>query len=146
MDQPLVVIELEAGARLPEYQTEGSAGADLCARLVTAVELAPGARFLVSTGLRIQLPTGYEAQVRSRSGLAAKYGVSCLNSPGTIDSDYRGEIKVILQNHGAEPYTISDGDRIAQLVIAPVSQASFIEAEHLAGSDRGSGGFGSTGR
>lgn len=146
MDQLLVAIELETGARVPEYQTEGSAGADLCARLDTAVVIEPGARFLVSTGLRIQLPTGYEAQVRSRSGLAAKYGVSCLNSPGTIDSDYRGEIKVILHNHGTEPYTISDGDRIAQLVIAPVSRASFVTSEHLAGSDRGSGGFGSTGR
>ncbi len=146
MDEPLVTIELEAGARAPEYQTEGSAGADLCAMLEAPLVLLPGTRSLVATGLRMQLPAGYEAQVRSRSGLAAKYGISCLNSPGTIDSDYRGEIKVILQNHGSEPYTISDGDRIAQLVVAPVSRARFMTAEHLAESGRGTGGFGSTGR
>jgi len=146
MDEPLVTIELEAGARAPEYQTDGSAGADLRARLDAMLVIAPGTRALVATGLRIQLPSGYEAQVRSRSGLAAKFGVSCLNAPGTIDSDYRGEIKVILHNHGAEPYTISDGDRIAQLVIAPVSRARFIATECLADTGRGSGGFGSTGR
>jgi len=146
MDEPFVTIELEAGARAPEYQTEGSAGADLCAMLEAPLVLLPGTRSLVATGLRMQLPAGYEAQVRSRSGLAAKYGISCLNSPGTIDSDYRGEIKVILQNHGSEPYTISDGDRIAQLVVAPVSRARFMTAEHLAESGRGTGGFGSTGR
>jgi len=146
MDEPLVTIELEAGARVPEYQTEGSAGADLCAMLEAPLVLLPGARSLVATGLRMQLPAGYEAQVRSRSGLASKYGISCLNSPGTIDSDYRGEIKVILHNHGSDPYTISDGDRIAQLVVAPVSRARFMSAEHLAESGRGTGGFGSTGR
>ena len=146
VDEPLVTFELEAGAHAPEYQTEGAAGADLRARLDSPLVLASGARVLVTTGLRIQLPPGYEAQVRSRSGLAASYGVSCLNSPGTIDSDYRGEIRVLLHNHGAEPYTISDGDRIAQLVVAPVSRAIFTATERLADSGRGAGGFGSTGR
>jgi dUTP pyrophosphatase len=146
MDEPCVAMELEEGAHAPEYQTEGSAGADLCAWLDSPLVLSPGSRTLVATGLRIQLPPGYEAQVRSRSGLAARYGVSCLNSPGTIDSDYRGEIKVLLQNHGAEPYTISDGDRIAQLVVAPVSRARFAETGRLADTGRGPGGFGSTGR
>ncbi len=146
VDEPLVMMELEAGSHAPEYQTEGSAGADLRARLESPLVLASGMRALVATGLRIQLPPGYEAQVRSRSGLAAKFGVSCLNSPGTIDSDYRGELKVILHNHGAEPYTISDGDRIAQLVVAPVSRARFMVTERLSDSGRGTGGFGSTGR
>lgn len=146
MDEPLVIFELEVGAHAPEYKTEGSAGADLCAWLEAPMILEPGSRALVATGLRIQLPAGYEAQVRSRSGLAANYGISCLNSPGTIDSDYRGEIKVILHNHGAEPYTVSDGDRIAQLVVAPVSRARFTVTGRLADTGRGSGGFGSTGR
>ncbi len=146
MDEPLVLIELESGARAPEYKTDGSAGADLCARLEFPLVLAAGTRLLVSTGVRIQLPPGYEAQVRSRSGLAANYGISCLNAPGTIDFDYRGEIKVILQNHGVEPFTISDGDRIAQLVVAPVSRARFSATERLDDTGRGSGGFGSTGR
>jgi len=146
VDQPIVAIELSEGASAPEYQTEGSAGADLRARLESPVVIAPGMRALINTGLRIQLPVGYEAQVRSRSGLAVKYGVSCLNAPGTIDSDYRGEIKVILQNHGETAYTIADGDRIAQLIVAPVSRARFISAEGLSDSGRGAGGFGSTGR
>ena len=146
MDKPVVAMELAKGAFLPEYQTDGSAGADLRARLDEPLTIAPGGRALVPTGIRMHVPDGYEAQVRSRSGLAAKYGVCCLNSPGTIDSDYRGEVKVILQNHGAEPYTIADGDRIAQMVIAPVSRARFMVAEALPESERGSGGFGSTGR
>ena len=128
------------------YQTAGSAGADLCARLDAPVVLAPHSRAIVPTGVRIELPAGYEAQVRSRSGLAAKFGIACLNAPGTIDSDYRGEVMVILVNHGVETYTVADGDRIAQLVIAPVTRAVFNAACDLAASDRGSGGFGSTGR
>jgi dUTP pyrophosphatase len=146
MNEPIVAIELADGAKSPEYKTEGSAGADIRARLDAPVIMAPGCRALVPTGIRMHLPEGYEAQVRSRSGLAANHGVSCLNSPGTIDSDYRGEVMVLLQNHGAEPYAVSDGDRIAQLVVAPVCRAKFVRSESLPDSARGSGGFGSTGR
>jgi len=146
MDGLIVRIELSDGAVAPAYQTEGSAGADLCAFIELPLSLAPGARAMVPTGVRIELPSGYEAQVRSRSGLAARHGVSCLNSPGTIDADYRGEIKVILHNHGDQPYTVSKGDRIAQLVVAPVTRASFVAVTRLADSARGAGGFGSTGR
>ena len=146
MGELQVRVELLAGASAPEYQTAGSAGADLCARLDSPLILAPHCRAVVPTGVRIELPKGYEAQVRSRSGLAAKHGIACLNAPGTIDSDYRGEILVILVNHSDELYALADGDRIAQLVIAPVTRAIFSVAGDLAGSDRGSGGFGSTGR
>ncbi|GAB1457500.1 dUTP diphosphatase [Spirochaetota bacterium] len=120
MDEPFVGIELDDGATAPEYQSDGAAGADVRARLSSPVTTEPGLRAMLPTGLRIRLPSGYEAQLRSRSGLAAKHGVACLNSPGTIDSDYRGEIQVILHNHGDAAYTVTDGDRIAQLVIAPV--------------------------
>ncbi|PKL09502.1 MAG: dUTP diphosphatase [Spirochaetae bacterium HGW-Spirochaetae-7] len=146
MEELKVRVELLAGASAPAYQTEGSAGADLCARLEKPVALAPHGRAIIPTGIRIELPGGFEAQVRSRSGLAAKHGIACLNAPGTIDSDYRGEILVILVNHGDDPYLVSDGDRIAQLVIAPVTRAAFSMADDLSSSDRGSGGFGSTGR
>jgi len=146
MDELIIRIELSDGAVAPAYQTEGSAGADLCAFIDLPLSLAPGARAVVPTGVRIELPSGYEAQVRSRSGLAAKFGISCLNSPGTIDADYRGEIKVILHNHGDEPYTVSNGDRIAQLVVAPVTRVGFVAVSGLADSARGAGGFGSTGR
>lgn len=146
MDELQVHVELLAGASAPEYQTAGSAGADLCARLDSPLTLAPHCRALIPTGVRIELPAGYEAQVRSRSGLAAKHGIACLNAPGTIDSDYRGEIMVILVNHGDEAYAVADGDRIAQLVVAAVTRAVFSTAEVLATSGRGSGGFGSTGR
>lgn len=135
----------EAGALPPEYKTEGSAGADLRACLKELMTLGPGERAAIPTGIRIELPAGYEAQVRPRSGLALQKGLTCLNSPGTIDSDYRGEIKVILVNLGAESATIESGDRIAQLVIAPVVRARFEEAASLSGTERGSGGFGSTG-
>jgi dUTP pyrophosphatase len=146
MDEPLVLLDLTPGGRAPEYQSEGAAGADLRARLDAPIALEPGATVVVPTGIRIQLPPGYEAQVRSRSGLAARHGVACLNSPGTIDSDYRGEIGVILHNHGAEPLSIADGDRIAQLVVAPVSRARFVVTDSLRETERGAGGFGSTGR
>lgn len=146
MDEPVVLLDLMPGAEAPEYRSSGAAGADLRARLDAPIALEPGATVVVPTGVRIQLPTGYEAQVRSRSGLAAKHGVACLNSPGTIDSDYRGEIGVILHNHGTEPLEIADGDRIAQLVVAPVSRARFVAVDALGDSDRGAGGFGSTGR
>ena len=130
---------------LPAYATSGSAGMDLLAAVGEALELAPGERALVPTGLAIALPQGFEAQVRPRSGLALKHGVTVLNSPGTIDADYRGELGVILINHGQHSFTIQRGERIAQLLVAPVSQARWDEAVDLPDSDRGAGGFGSTG-
>ncbi|HUD50184.1 dUTP diphosphatase [Parvibaculum sp.] len=136
-----------AGLALPRYETEGAAGMDLLAAVPDAepLTLAPGARALVPTGLAIALPQGFEAQVRPRSGLAAKNGVTVLNSPGTIDCDYRGEVKVILINLGAEPFVVTRGTRIAQMVIAPVTQGLLAEVETLDETVRGAGGFGSTG-
>src|SRR6476661_3379688 len=133
---------------LPAYETGGSAGMDLRAAVAedAPLTLAPGARALVPTGLKIALEIGYEAQVRPRSGLALKHGLTCLNSPGTIDSDYRGEVGVILINHGQEPFVIKRGERIAQMVIARHEQASVVEVETLDETARGAGGFGSTGR
>ncbi len=136
---------IEPGAFLPTYASPGSAGADLRAFLIEPVALEPGDRFLVPTGLKLQIPEGFEGQVRPRSGLAAKHGVTVLNSPGTIDSDYRGEIKVILINLGNELFTIETGARIAQLIIAPVTRADYESAGSLDSSRRGEGGFGSTG-
>lgn len=132
---------------LPEYQTPSAAGLDLLAAIRPHAKLVlePGGRDLVPTGLRIELPDGYEAQVRPRSGLALRHGVTVLNSPGTIDADYRGEICVILVNLGSEPFEIARGDRIAQMIIAPVTRARLVEASMLSGSARGVGGFGSTG-
>jgi dUTP pyrophosphatase len=124
----------------------GSAGADLRAAVSQPLRLAPGARELVPSGFAIELPEGYEAQVRPRSGLALKHGISLPNAPGTIDADYRGEIKVILINLGSEPFTVERGDRIAQLVVAPVTRVAYVEVEEIDGSDRGAGGFGHTGR
>jgi dUTP pyrophosphatase len=146
VDEVVVGYAAEAGASAPEYKTEGSAGADLRAHIRESLTLAPGERAAVPTGLRIELPPGYEAQVRPRSGLALTKGLTCLNSPGTVDSDYRGEIKVILVNLGEAPATIADGDRIAQLVVAPVARARFEPARALGDTGRGAGGFGSTGR
>ena len=136
------------GLELPRYETAGSAGMDLRAALPEAepVTLQPGEWRLIPTGLSIALPEGYEAQVRPRSGLAAKHAISCVNTPGTVDSDYRGEIKVNLINHGREPFTIQRGERIAQMIIAPVIQAVWEPVEDLGDTDRGAGGFGSTGR
>ncbi|MBW8303574.1 MAG: dUTP diphosphatase [Brevundimonas sp.] len=136
------------GLPLPAYETSGSAGMDLRAAVEEnlPVILAPGARTLVPTGLKIALEPGYEAQVRPRSGLALKHGVTCLNSPGTIDSDYRGEVGVILINHGQEPFVIRRGERIAQMVIARHEQAAMVEVGTLDETARGAGGFGSTGR
>ncbi|XHC09473.1 dUTP diphosphatase [Labrenzia sp. ac12] len=131
---------------LPAYQSILAAGLDLLAAVDGTITLAPGARALVPTGLAMALPAGFEAQVRPRSGLAAKHGVTVLNTPGTIDADYRGEVKVILINLGDDPFEISRGDRIAQMVIAPVLQADIVEVEVLSETERGSGGFGSTGR
>ncbi len=136
-----------AGLPLPAYQTAHAAGLDLAAAVPAdaPVTLAPGARSLVPTGFAIALPEGFEAQVRPRSGLAAHHGVTVLNTPGTIDADYRGEIQVILINLGAEPFIVTRGLRIAQLVVAPVARASVVETEALDDTARGAGGFGSTG-
>ena len=130
---------------LPEYATPDSAGVDLRAALEKPLFLKPGQRALVPTGLQMALPSGYEAQIRPRSGLALKHGVTLLNTPGTIDADYRGEVKVLVVNLGEESCEISRGDRIAQMVIAPVIKADIVETGELPGTDRGDGGFGSTG-
>ena len=134
-----------ADMALPAYASAGSAGLDLMAAIEGEAELAPGERRLVPCGFCMVLPDGYEAQVRPRSGLALKHGLTLLNSPGTIDSDYRGEIGVVLINHGAAPFTVTRGMRIAQLVVAPVARARLAEADSLSDSARGAGGFGSTG-
>ena len=136
------------GLTLPAYETAGSAGLDLRAAVPedAPVTVEPGARALVPTGLQIALDPGWEAQVRPRSGLALKHGITCLNTPGTIDSDYRGEVGVILINLGQEPFVIHRGERIAQLVVAAVAQATVVEVESLEETARGTGGFGSTGR
>lgn len=131
---------------LPTYATKGSAGMDLRANLQEDVVIAPGERKLISTGLKISLPIGYEAQIRPRSGLALKKGVTVLNSPGTVDSDYIGDIGVILINHGEESFTVSNGDRIAQMVIAKHETVEFEQVESLDETERGAGGFGSTGK
>ena len=133
------------GAVIPEYKTAGAAGADLCALLQAPVTIPAGKSAMIPTGLFFEIPQGYEVQVRPRSGLAAKNGVTVLNTPGTIDSDYRGEIKVILINLGDADFTINSGDRIAQMIIAPVTQAKFTITESLSETERGTGGFGSTG-
>ena len=138
-------VTLDEGALLPSYATDEAAGADLCASITKEVFLEPGERALIPTGLRLALPKGFEAQVRPRSGLALKYGITVLNSPGTIDSDYRGEVKILLINHGKERFAIESGMRIAQLVIAPVVQACFVREELLTTTSRGEGGFGHTG-
>jgi dUTP pyrophosphatase len=139
----LEVKRLRPGAVLPVYMSDGAAGLDLAA--AEPVVLVPGGRALVPTGLAIAVPPGFEAQVRPRSGLAARHGVTCLNSPGTVDPDYRGEVQVLLVNHGAEPFAIERGMRIAQMVIAPVARATVVEVEELPATERGAGGFGSTG-
>lgn len=132
---------------LPSYETVLAAGADLRAAVSAdrPMILRPGQRALVPTGFAMALPAGYEAQIRPRSGLAYKHGVTCLNTPGTIDADYRGEVKVLLINHGDEPFTINRGERIAQMVIAPITQPEFSQVEILSETARGEGGFGSTG-
>jgi dUTP pyrophosphatase len=136
------------GLALPAYQTAHAAGLDLLAAVPEdqPLVLRPGTHAMVPTGLTIALPEGYEAQVRPRSGLAAKHGVTVLNAPGTVDADYRGEINVLLINHGTEPFAIRRGERIAQMVIASVARAELVAADQLSSTERGSGGFGSTGR
>ncbi len=137
-----------AGLELPAYETEGAAGMDVRAAVPEnePVVLAPGERAMIPTGLSVALPDGYELQMRPRSGLAARHGITCLNSPGTIDSDYRGELKVILINHGQETVTLARGERIGQMVLSPVVRLSWQAVDTLPGTQRGTGGFGSTGR
>jgi dUTP pyrophosphatase len=145
---PVMRLEHGAGLPLPSYASAGAAGLDLIAALAENQEITLefGERALVPTGIALHLPDGMEAQVRPRSGLAARHGVTVLNSPGTIDADYRGEIRVILVNLGREPFSLRRGDRIAQLVVAPVTRVALVEAESLESTARGAGGFGSTGR
>jgi dUTP pyrophosphatase len=133
------------GLPQPEYMSEHAAGADLCAAIREQLTLLPGARALVPTGFSIAIPPGYEAQIRPRSGLAIRSGVTCLNSPGTIDADYRGELNIVLANFGTQPIVIRRGDRIAQIIVAPVSRALFDLVNELPPTGRGEGGFGSTG-
>ena len=141
----IVILPHAEGLELPSYETAGSAGMDLRAACDHPIELAPGERKLIPTGLIFEIPEGYEAQIRPRSGLAFKNGLTCLNTPGTIDSDYRGEVSVLLINHANEPFAVERGMRIAQMVVAPVVQAE-LEVRDLASvTDRGTGGFGSTG-
>ena len=144
IDIGLKRLENGEGLPLPAYASEGAAGLDVVA--AESLVLAPGARHAVATGFALAIPAGYEVQVRPRSGLALKHGITCLNAPGTIDSDYRGEVKIILANLGDEAFHIVRGERIAQLVPAPVLKAAFVEEAELGATERGSGGFGSTGR
>lgn len=139
-------VKLHERAQVPQYQTAEAAGADLYACLETPVMLHPGKVELVPTGIAIEIPKGYEVQIRPRSGLALKHGITILNSPGTVDSDYRGELLMMLINHGPEPFEIKHGERIAQMVVARHETAEFEEVEELSGSSRGTSGFGSTGR
>lgn len=145
---PFVPLPHFEGLELPKYETSGSAGMDVRAAVPEdePITLAPGERILVPTGLTFAIPHGYEMQVRPRSGLAFKHGITCLNTPGTIDSDYRGELKVLLINLGAEAFTIQRGERVAQLLIAPVIQGIWQPVDALPETDRGVGGFGSTGK
>lgn len=131
---------------LPQFETAQSAGMDLRANIDAPVVLQPGDRALIPTGIAMALPDGFEAQIRPRSGLAYKHGVTVLNSPGTIDADYRGDVGVLLINHGKEPFTVEDGMRVAQMVVAKYSQFEWNEVDDLSSTDRGAGGFGSTGK
>ena len=141
----MIRIKAKKGAVIPHYATEGAAGADISAYLSAPVTLRPCEYKAIPTGLFMEIPEGYEVQVRPRSGLALKHGITVLNAPGTIDSDYRGEVKVILINHSSEAFTIQNGDRIAQIVVARVHRLPFVEVDDLSATERGEGGFGSTG-
>ncbi len=141
-----IKVKAEEGVSLPVYKTAGAAGADVCAFLKEPVVIGKGMTAMLPTGLFFEIPEGYEIQVRPRSGLAAKNGVTVLNTPGTIDSDYRGELKIILINLGQEDFSVNNGDRIAQIIVAPVTQGNFIPASELNETERGKGGFGSTGK
>jgi deoxyuridine 5'-triphosphate nucleotidohydrolase len=143
----IAVKRLRTGADplpLPQYMTPGAAGMDLLADVTEPVELAPGARVLIPTGLAVEIPPGFEAQIRPRSGLALRHGITLLNTPGTIDSDYRGEVMVLLVNLGDQPCAVGRGERIAQMIVAPVARAAWREVDDLAASRRGPGGFGHT--
>jgi len=140
-----ITIKAIVDGEMPEYATEGAAGMDLKARLEAPLTIGPGTRALIPTGLSIELPAGYEAQIRARSGLAVNYGIGLVNGVGTVDSDYRGEIKICLINHGEESLTIKDGDRIAQLVFARYTRASLEVVDELRNTERGERGFGHTG-
>lgn len=145
MSNPVVQVKkLNPDVRVPQYMTLLAAGMDIFAHLSAPVLLLPGERCLIPTGIAMAIPAGFEIQVRPRSGLAIKHGVTLVNTPGTIDSDYRGEIKIIVINHGSETFQINAGDRIAQLVVAPVVQAALVEVTDLDQTDRGAGGFGHT--
>jgi len=133
------------GGDLPKYETKGSSGLDLKANIKEKIQIQPNEKVLIPTGLAVAIPVGYEIQIRPRSGLAAKNGITVLNTPGTIDADYRGEIKVILANLSKDTFEIAPGSRIAQMVVCPIVQAKFTEVEELPSTDRGLGGFGSTG-
>ena len=146
MQRPEIQIKkLHPAAVVPRYMTELAAGMDIQALIDQPIILQPGERCLVPTGLAMAIPTGFEVQVRPRSGLALKHGIALVNSPGTIDADYRGEIRIIMINHGTEPFTIRSGDRIAQLIVAPVCQAELLLVDELSETSRGAGGFGHTG-
>lgn len=140
-----IAIQIDERGRMPEYATPGSAGADLRAAIENPAVIYPGERKAISTGLSVAIPNGFEMQIRSRSGLALNYGVVVANAPGTVDSDYRGEVRVILTNISDQPWIVCPGDRIAQAIIAPVCQAKFVLADALQNTERGNGGFGSTG-
>lgn len=137
--------KISADVSLPRYETKGAAGADLKAYIPSSITIEPGEHRLISTGLFPELSSGYEMQVRPRSGLALKYGITILNSPGTVDSDYRGELKVNLINLSDKPFVVNNGDRIAQIVISPVIQVEMVEVDSITPTERGEGGFGSTG-
>ena len=142
----VLIKKLNPKVELPKYKTEGSSGMDLMALIEKPIKIKPQSSVLISTGLSIAIPEDTEVQIRPRSGLAAKLNISVLNTPGTIDSDYRGEIKIILFNHGKEEFTVNNNDRIAQMILMPVLKAEFEEVEELPKTVRGSGGFGSTGK
>ena len=142
---PVIYIKKKEGALLPKYESSGAAGMDIRAFITEEVAIPPMGRARIPTGLFLEIPPGFEAQIRPRSGLAARQGVTVLNAPGTIDSDYRGELEVILINLGSGPFTIKNGDRIAQMVISPLVRPEISEAEILSETERGTGGFGSTG-
>jgi len=145
MTEEIVKVICAKGASLPTYQTQGSSGADICAFLEEDIVIEPLSRHLIPTGLFMQVPEGYEVQIRPRSGLAIKSGITCLNTPGTIDSDYRGEVKIILFNASKEAFTVRSGDRIAQMVLSRYERASFLLTDTLDSTLRGSSGFGSSG-
>lgn len=145
MNVPITMLPHAVGLQPPDYASDESAGLDLRAAIQTPVTLQPGERVLIPVGFIMALPPGYEAQIRPRSGLALRHGITMLNAPGTIDSDYRGEVKVLTINHGSAPFVVEHGDRIAQMVIAPVTRARLIQTDALSDTDRGTGGFGSTG-